>query len=96
MLRWLFVHAGRDKAVQAVSYTHLVTYLAITQDKDGNFKFVVAEGENQPGPIFTFGDTKMCIRDRLITFRRKFTSGDLTSRHVYRMLRAFVGFANIH
>ena len=36
-----------------------VTYLAITQDKDGNFKFVVAEGENQSGPIFTFGDTNM-------------------------------------
>ena len=36
-----------------------VTYLAITQDKDGHFKFVVAEGENQPGPIFTFGDTNM-------------------------------------
>ena len=36
-----------------------VTYLAITQDKDGNFKFVVAEGENQAGPIFTFGDTNM-------------------------------------
>lgn len=36
-----------------------ITYLAITQDKDGNFKFVVAEGENQPGPIFTFGDTNM-------------------------------------
>ena len=25
---------------------------------------------------------------------RKFTSGDLTSRHVYRMLREFVDFAN--
>ena len=36
-----------------------VTYLAITQDKDGNFKFIVAEGVNQPGPIFTFGDTNM-------------------------------------
>ena len=36
-----------------------ITYLAITQDKDGNFKFIVAEGENQPGPIFTFGDTNM-------------------------------------
>ena len=36
-----------------------VTYLAITQDKDGNFKFVVAEGVNQPGEIFTFGDTNM-------------------------------------
>ena len=29
------------------------------------------------------------------TFRRKFTSGDLTSRHVYRMLREFVGFMAI-
>ncbi len=36
-----------------------VTYLAITQDKDGKFKFVVAEGVNQEGPIFTFGDTNM-------------------------------------
>ena len=31
----------------------------------------------------------------LLTFRRKFTSGDLTSRHVYRMLREFVDFANV-
>ncbi len=29
-----------------------LTYLAITQDKDGNFKFVVAEGVNEEGPIF--------------------------------------------
>jgi len=36
-----------------------VTYLAITQDKDGKFKFIAAEGVNQPGPIFTFGDTNM-------------------------------------
>lgn len=36
-----------------------ITYLAITQDKDGNFKLVVAEGVNQPGDIFTFGDTNM-------------------------------------
>lgn len=39
-----------------------VTYLGITQDKDGNFKFVVAEGENEDGPIFTFGDTNMRTR----------------------------------
>lgn len=39
-----------------------VTYLAITQDKDGNFRFVVAEGENVDGPIFTFGDTNMRTR----------------------------------
>lgn len=39
-----------------------VTYLGITQDKDGNFKFVVAEGINEDGPIFTFGDTNMRTR----------------------------------
>lgn len=39
-----------------------VTYLGITQDKDGNFKFVVAEGINEEGPIFTFGDTNMRTR----------------------------------
>ena len=36
-----------------------VTYLAITQDKNGVFKFVVAEGINEDGEIFTFGDTNM-------------------------------------
>ena len=39
-----------------------VTYLGITQDRDGNFKFVVAEGVNEEGPIFTFGDTNMRTR----------------------------------
>lgn len=39
-----------------------VTYLGITQDKDGHFKFVVAEGMNEEGPIFTFGDTNMRTR----------------------------------
>ena len=39
-----------------------ITYLAITQDKDGNFKFVVAEGVNEDGPIFRFGDTNMRTR----------------------------------
>jgi len=43
-----------------------VTYLGITQNMNGGFKFIVAEGENQPGPIFTFGDTNM---------RTKFTCG---------------------
>ena len=36
-----------------------VTYLAITQDKNGVFKFVAAEGINEEGPIFMFGDTNM-------------------------------------
>jgi L-arabinose isomerase len=39
-----------------------VTYLGITQDKNGVFKFVVAEGVNEDGPIFTFGDTNMRTR----------------------------------
>ena len=39
-----------------------VTYLGITQDADGHYKFVVAEGINEPGPIFTFGDTNMRMR----------------------------------
>ena len=39
-----------------------VTYLGITQDMDGHFKFVVAEGVNEDGPIFTFGDTNMRTR----------------------------------
>ena len=39
-----------------------VTYLGITQDRDGHFKFVVAEGVNEEGPIFTFGDTNMRTR----------------------------------
>ena len=45
-------------------YPHLgpVTYLGITQDMDGHFKFVVAEGVNEDGPIFTFGDTNMRTR----------------------------------
>ncbi|MCI9422108.1 arabinose isomerase [Lachnospiraceae bacterium WCA-9-b2] len=45
-------------------YPHLgpVTYLGITQDRNGNFKFVAAEGVNEPGPIFRFGDTNMRTR----------------------------------
>ena len=39
-----------------------VTYLAITQDRDGHFKFVCAEGVNEEGPIFMFGDTNMRTR----------------------------------
>lgn len=39
-----------------------ITFLGITQDGDGNFKFVVAEGENVDGPIFTFGDTNMRMK----------------------------------
>lgn len=55
-------------------YPHLgpVTYLAITQDRDGHFKFVVAEGVNEEGPIFTFGDTNM--RTRFACGAREFSN----------------------
>ena len=45
-------------------YPHLgpVTYLAITQDGEGHFKFVVAEGVNEDGKILNFGDTNMRTR----------------------------------
>ncbi len=39
-----------------------ITFLAITQDAQGRFTFVVAEGENVDGPIFMFGDTNMRMR----------------------------------
>ncbi len=45
-------------------YPHLgpVTYLAITQDGNGKFKFVVAEGVNEEGKILSIGDTNMRTR----------------------------------
>jgi len=36
-----------------------VTYLAITQDADGHFKFIVSEGVNEPGKTLNTGDTNM-------------------------------------
>lgn len=39
-----------------------ITYLAITQDGDGHFRFVAAEGVNEAGSIFRFGDTNMRTR----------------------------------
>jgi len=43
-----------------------VTYLGITQDKDGHFKFVVSEGVIEDGPTLGNGDT---------TFRTRFSIG---------------------
>ena len=54
--------AGGGYLTQFYPPTGDVTYLAITQDKNGVFKFVVAEGVNEDGPIFTFGDTNMRTR----------------------------------
>ena len=53
---------GGGYLTQFYPYTGPVTYLAITQDGDGNFKFVVAEGINEEGPILSFGDTNMRTR----------------------------------
>ena len=39
-----------------------VTYLGITQDADGHFKFVVCEGVNEPGKVLGNGDTNMRTR----------------------------------
>ncbi|MBQ6234619.1 MAG: arabinose isomerase [Clostridia bacterium] len=39
-----------------------ITYLAITQDMNGNFKFVVAAGDNEKGKILSNGDTNMRTR----------------------------------
>ena len=39
-----------------------ITYLAITQDGDGHFKFVAAEGINEDGKILQNGDTMMRTR----------------------------------
>ena len=39
-----------------------ITYLGITQDGEGHFKFVVAEGNNEEGKILQNGDTMMRTR----------------------------------
>ena len=50
---------GGGYLTQFYPYTGPVTYLAITQDGDGHFKFVAAEGVNEEGKILSFGDTNM-------------------------------------
>ena len=53
---------GGGYLTQFYPYLGPVTYLAITQDGDGHFKFVVAEGVNEDGPILSIGDTNMRTR----------------------------------
>jgi L-arabinose isomerase len=53
---------GGGYLTQFYPYTGPITFLAITQDGEGNFKFVVAEGINEPGKILSFGDTNMRMR----------------------------------
>ena len=53
---------GGGYLTQFYPYVGPITYLGITQDGDGNFKFIVAEGENEAGKILNFGDTNMRMR----------------------------------
>ncbi|MBR6323019.1 MAG: arabinose isomerase, partial [Lachnospiraceae bacterium] len=53
---------GGGYLTQFYPYLGPVTYLAITQDGEGHFKFVVAEGVNEDGPILSIGDTNMRTR----------------------------------
>lgn len=53
---------GGGYLTQFYPHTGPVTYLAITQDGNGKFKFVVAEGVNEEGKILSFGDTNMRTR----------------------------------
>ena len=53
---------GGGYLTQFYPYTGPVTYLAITQDGDGHFKFIAAEGVNEEGKILSFGDTNMRTR----------------------------------
>ena len=53
---------GGGYLTQFYPHTGPVTYLAVTEDGDGNFKFITAEGVNEDGPILSFGDTNMRTR----------------------------------
>ncbi|MGH0052015.1 MAG: hypothetical protein ACQ5SW_01325 [Sphaerochaetaceae bacterium] len=79
-------------------YPHLgpVTYLAITQDGEGHFKFIVAEGINEEGEILSFGDTNM--RTRFTCGAREFVNrwsecgpthhfAAATGRHIDKILK---------
>lgn len=54
--------AGGGYLTQFYPYIGPITYLAITQNGNGEFKFVVAEGMNEEGKILSFGDTNMRTR----------------------------------
>ena len=53
---------GGGYLTQFYPYLGPITYLAITQDGDGHFKFIVAEGVNEDGKILSIGDTNMRTR----------------------------------
>ena len=87
---------GGGYLTQFYPYTGPVTYLAITQDGDGRFKFVAAEGVNEEGKILGFGDTNM--RTRFSCGAREFVNrwteagpthhmGAATGRHIDTILK---------
>ena len=63
---------GRGYLTQFYPPTGPITYLAITQDGDGRFKFIAAEGVNEAGKILNNGDTNM--RTRFSISAREFTN----------------------
>ena len=68
---------GGGYLTQFYPYTGPVTYLAITQDGDGHFKFIVAEGVNEEGKILSFGAVSYTHLD---VYKRQVQSDDLPSQ----------------
>ncbi|HHV44585.1 MAG TPA: arabinose isomerase [Firmicutes bacterium] len=66
-LRGLSLYHGKQGFGVSTEFkvrTGPVTLLTLTQDYDGSFKFVCAEGESLPGPIPSTGNTNSRIRFR--------------------------------
>lgn len=63
---------GRGYLTQFFPETGAATLLAFTQDRDGNFRFVAAEGEIVEGPTLQLGDTncRMTFKGGLRAFVR--------------------------
>ncbi len=57
--------AGYGVSVEFSVKTGPVTIFSCTQTRQGNLKFLVAEGESLPGPILRIGNTNSRIRFRL-------------------------------
>jgi L-arabinose isomerase len=53
---------GHGISVEARVKTGPVTILGLTQTREGNLKFLVAEGDSIPGPILRIGNTNSRIR----------------------------------
>lgn len=53
---------GQGISVEARVKTGPITILGLTQTREGNLKFLVAEGDSIPGPILRIGNTNSRIR----------------------------------